>query len=337
MMARVVFIGLALIAAALMATAAPVALAQEPPLVTVSTFVQREGDTIGDPITIFITLSHPPGAEIVLQPDALALGALESAVPQIVAEESPDPTRTTFALRTRAFVTGVLFVELPTLNVLVDGSPVELLPRIPPIEVVSVLPQDGSEVTLRPLKPAETIGGAPVSLAVVLGPIAALLGLVLVGTLWRRWRRAPLPALPEAPLDPAQAAGVELARIDDAGLLPAQIHEFSRRINDAVRGFLEDRYAVPARNLTASELPARLAAAGATAGTVRMVRNLSAETDAVAYAGAVPSAERAARLVDLARAIVDPLEQRTPATASIEANWSRSESDEPGPSNGKDS
>ena len=108
MMARVVLIGLALIAAALMATAAPVALAQEPPLVTVTTFVQREGDTIGDPITIFITLSHPPGAEIVLQPDALALGALESAVPQIVAEESPDPTRTTFALRTRAFVTGVL-------------------------------------------------------------------------------------------------------------------------------------------------------------------------------------------------------------------------------------
>ena len=45
----------------------------------------------------------------------------------------------------------------------------------------------------------------------------------------------------------------------------------------------------------------------------------------------------ARRLVDLARAIVDPLEGRTPATASIEANWSRSESDEPGPSNGKDS
>ncbi len=255
----------------------------------------------------------------------------------MVTDESPDPTRTTFALRTRAFVTGILFVELPALTVLVDGSPVELLPQIPPIDVVSVLPQDGSELSLRPLKPAEAIGGAPVSLAIVLGAIAGALGLVLVGALWRRWRRAPLSPLPEAPLDPAQAAGVELARIDDAGLLPVQIQEFSRRINDAIRGFLEDRYAVPARSLTASELPARLAAAGATAGTVRMVRNLSAETDAVAYAGAVPSAERAARLVDLARAIVDPLEERTPATASIEANWSRSERAEPDPSNGKDS
>jgi hypothetical protein len=89
-------------------------------------------------------------------------------------------------------------------------------------------------------------------------------------------------------------------------MLPSRLQDFCRQVDVTVRRFLANRYALPAANLTANELASRLARAGAEPGTIQRVRNLCAETDAVAYAGAVPTAERAARYVELAEAIVKP-------------------------------
>ena len=250
---------------------------------------------------------------------AQPLGALEPAVPELI-ESSELDGRTTvvLALRTRAFVTGTLSFDLPPLTIDGQGSTTQLLIAPQMIEVASVLPNDLSEVTLRPLKPAERIDGAPPAPELILGPILGGLALLLLTIVVRRRLRQRRIVMPEPPPDPVAIAAAELRAIEEAGLLPARLEEFCRRVDLAVRRFLAERYALPAVNLTAAELASRLARVGVEAGTIRRVRNLCAQTDAVAYAGAIPAAARAARYVELAQAIVQP-PRAASSTVAVEA------------------
>lgn len=270
-----------------------------------------DGETVGDPITIFVRLTFAVGDRLVLSNLAEPLGALEPAVPELienVVTEGDDPHATAVVvLRTRAFVTGVLPVELPTLT-LVDAGGAATIIALPSfeLEILSVLPTDPAQGRLRPLKSAERIDGAPIALELVLGPILGGVALMLLTIGGRRYLQRRRIVFPEPPPNPTAIATAELGAIRDAGLLPSQLEEFCHRVDLTVRRFLADRYALPAANLTANELASRLARAGVEAGTIRRVRSLCAETDAVAYAGAAPAAERAARYVELAQAIVRP-------------------------------
>jgi hypothetical protein len=270
-----------------------------------------EGKTVGDPITIFVRLTYAVGGRLILPDLAQPLGALEPAVPELVESavtEGDDPHATAVVvLRTRAFVTGTLPVVLPELT-LIDAAGAARTVTLPPfeLEILSVLPADPAQATLRPLKSAERIDGAPVALELVLGPILGGIALLLFAITARRYLRRRRIVVPEAPPNPVAIATAELGAIREAGLLPSRLEEFCRRVDLTVRRFLADRYALPAVNLTANELASRLARAGVEAGTIRRVRSLCAETDAVAYAGAAPAAERVARYVELAQAIVQP-------------------------------
>lgn len=270
-----------------------------------------DGKTIGDPITIVVRLTFAVGARLILPDLAQPLGALEPAVPELVESvvtEGNDPHGSAVVvLRTRAFATGTLPVELPTLA-LVDAAGTTTPVTLPSfeLEILSVLPADPAQATLRPLKAAERIDGAPVALELVLGPILGGVAFVLFTIAARRYLRRRRIVVPEAPPNPVAIATAELGAIRDAGLLPSRLEEFCRRVDVTVRRFLAERYALPAANLTADELTSRLARAGVEAGTIRRVHNLCAETDAVAYAGASPAAERVARYVELAQAIVQP-------------------------------
>ena len=270
-----------------------------------------DGETVGDPIMIFVRLTFAVGDRLILSDLAEPLGALEPAVPELiesVVTEGDDAHATAVVvLRTRAFVTGVLLVELPELT-LVDAGGATTIIALPSmeLEILSVLPTDPAQATLRPLKSAERIEGAPIPLELVLGSILGGVTLVLLMIGARRYLQRRRIVVPDPPPNPAAIATAELGAIRDAGLLPSRLEEFCHRVDLTVRRFLADRYALPAANLTASELAARLARAGIEAGTIRRVRSLCAETDAVAYAGASPAAERAARYVELALAIVRP-------------------------------
>lgn len=282
---------------------------------TVRVDVLRGDDTIGSPVTLRLTIDLPPGATLVVPVAPTPLGALEPAVPELEAQTTTaDGERFTVAYRTRAFVTGALPIEFPPWSWRDATGALHDL-SVPPLEldVASVLPQDGEAIAPRPLKPAERIGGAPPSLGVILGPIAGALSLAAVIAFWLRRRRRPELLVAPPPRDPGAEATAALARIRDAGLLPDRIPEFCHRIDLAIRDFLAARYDIPAPSLTAGELPARLAAAGAQVGAVQMVANLVAQTDAVAYAGARPPADRVARYLDLAAAIIDVRPPAPPA------------------------
>jgi hypothetical protein len=309
------------------------AQAPEPPVrVDVRVDVLRDDDTIGAPVTLRLTIDLPPGATLIVPAAPTPLGALEPAVPELE-EQSPTAAgeRFTVAYRTRAFVTGALPVEFPpwswrdaagALHDL-DIAPLEL-------DVASVLPEDAEAISPRPLKPAERLGGAPPALGVILGPIAGAFALAAVLALWRR-RRRPELLVTTPPPDPTAEATATLAGIRDSGLLPDRIPEFCHRVDVAIRDFLAARYDIPAPSLTAGELPPRLAAAGAQVGAVQMVTNLIAQTDAVAYAGARPPAERVARYLDLAAAIVDVRPPAPPPPPSLPGDELPPQADAPPP------
>ncbi|MEE9277785.1 MAG: hypothetical protein V3V06_05195 [Dehalococcoidia bacterium] len=287
---------------------AGLALAQTPDGVTVTVSVEREGTTVGDPITVVITVNYPATGSVGLDSDPVPLGDLEPARPRLIRRvDSPDGNQLVYAYQTRSFVTGLRQIEIPAFHFSDDSAGTQefVTPPSATIEIESVLPADPSQLIPRPLKPPERIGGGGVSTIVVVGPIAGVAALLLLALVLRRLRTrravAPVP-LPTA--DPAGDAAEALQAIGRAGLIPDRLDEYCARINGAVRAFLESRYAVPARNLTARELSARLAHAGADAGTVRMVSSLCDECDAVAYARARPAPDRAARYLELALTIV---------------------------------
>jgi hypothetical protein len=310
--------------------AIPSQVAAQSPRATTSVNVDREGDTIGDRITIRVTVTYPATSELVILSTALDLGLLEPAVPQVTARSlSGEERHLTFELQTRAFLVGLLQVQLPNLP-LVDqsGTAFELELPSSTIEVISVLPPDLADVTPKPLKAAEQIDGAPTALEFIVGPIVAVATLLLLASIFIRRRRRPTIIATQPPPDPAIAALAELTAVGESDLLPARLDEFAQRIDAAIRRFLEARYHLPALNLTASELTHQLSAAGVPAGTVRQISTLCAQTDAVAYAGATPAVDRASRYLNLAHSIVQPLTPAstpfaTPTASPTGSRWTR--------------
>ncbi len=305
-------------------------LAAQSPDATTSVTIQRQGDSIGDPITISVTIAYPSNAELIIPRAALDLGLLKPAVPQVTDQALIDDVRRlTFQLETRAFLVGLIQVQIPSLQLVDESGTIrELQPPSSTIEVISVLPSDLAAVTPKPLKPAERIDGAAPAMEFIAGPIVGVSVLLLVAFGFLRHRRRPAVIVTSPPPDPAIAAVAELNALGESGLLPARLDEFAQRIDTAIRRFLEARYDLPALNLTASELTHQLAAAGVPAGTVRQISSLCAETDAFAYAGATPAVDRANRYLDLARSIVEPQAPvstpfRTPTTSPIGPRWSR--------------
>ena len=289
----------------------PAARAQAPdglPLgVELEIRIVREGDTIGDPVRLTVIVTHPPAGELLVPPPDGPLGQLEPAAPRVTRSTGADGAqRVTLVYETRAFITGRLTLQPPRLSYRTQAGIVGISPPSQIVDVRSLLPADGSLV-IRPLNPAQEIPGGgvprwPVALA------AGAAAVALAGAIVRRRRRQHDAAAPimAAPPDPALAAIRHLDRIRAAGLLPQAIEEFCVRVNATVRGYLTDRYQLPALNLTARELADRLARAGADAGTVQRVRNLCQACDEIAYAGASPSPDRVARYLDLAQAIIRP-------------------------------
>lgn len=283
--------------------------AELPAGVEIDVGVERDGDTIGDLVHLTVTVTHPADGELLVPPPEGPLGDFEPAAPTVTRDAPSDSTvRVTLRYETRAFVTDVLALGPPELSYRVEATIVPIQPPPQVVDVRSLLPEEGSLV-VRPLKPAEEIPKPEfpvVAVAVAIGLPGTLLAAAVIAVRRRR-RSRPAPELPApAAPDPGREAARDLEGIGTAGLLPQSIDEFCARVNVAVRGYLADRYQLPAFNLTARELGERLARAGADAGTVQRVRNLCQACDDIAYAGATPNPDRVARYLDLAHAIVQP-------------------------------
>jgi len=264
--------------------------------------------TVGDQIRMTVLVDHVAGARVVW-PDSLDLSPFEVlAADALPPSTQGDRVRSGAVLTLTAFELGEL--EIPSIPVRVDGpgdASVQLTTDRFGIEVVSVGVDEGGDIRgIRgPL-------GIPVGMLTV---SLFLLVLVAVGLmavwLFRRWRRGRMgqgSAGPDgSPRRPPHEIALEaLDRIEASPMLSrGQVKDYHIEASETLRTYVEQRFEVPALEMTTREVAAGLRRARAPSGfTEGFIRFLN-QCDLVKFAKVRPDADRSRAVLVLGRELVE--------------------------------
>lgn len=284
------------------ATAAPLA-AQQPLL---RTSVDTTRITVGDRIRLQLAVEHAPGVQVVW-PDSLDLAPFE-----LLAAEAQPPaaggagqgdavvTRAVFTLTT--FELGEL--QIPSFDVALEGAEgVERLRTDPyGIEVVSVGLDEGDGIRGIRGPMAIPLGVGRVLLALLIALLAAVAGVWL----WRRRRGEGEESAPPAPPRPAHEVALgDLEALERSGLLvEGRVKDYHVALSEIARRYVEQRFGVPALEMTTREIRAGLAASSAPADFGRGLGPVLDRCDLVKFAKVRPAADASRALVDDVRGLV---------------------------------
>lgn len=275
--------------------------------------VDRSRITVGDVITYSVEASYDPAGTVqILLPDkdieGLAFGESTHASQQKGNGRAVERA----TLKMRAAEVGSYVVPPATITYTppapagsAPGSnqPVTVQSDRVFVEVVSVLPADGSGEDIHDLKPLAWIWTG-LSWKLVL---ALLAGLAAVsGVLWlflRRRKARPVVIASEPPHVLALAALAALGEVDPADA--AAVRKWHFRISEIVRLYVEQRFALNATDLTTEEILA-LAAAGSyfDGATRQLLRDFLQATDIVKFASYRPMANQIQQVQAAARTFV---------------------------------
>lgn len=258
--------------------------------------------TVGDPLTISLSVSHPAGYRLV-PPELPAAWGPYTVVGQTAPKTAPNPDgseTSTLQIDARLFATGA-FATPPLELTLTDGQGGLVSAVAPPtaVTITSVLTEEDTE--LRDIKPQA-------ALPYVNWLLVALGGLGLAAAagvfLYSRRRPAPVPALD--PRTPTQIALDELATIERLAL-PQQgrFKEHYTLVSDTVRGYIGARYRFPVLERTTSEIRAELRQADVPAEVAGPLLELLAESDLVKFTTLTPDPAAAEAIIGQARGIVE--------------------------------
>jgi hypothetical protein len=281
--------------------------------------------TVGDRITLTVSVDHPAGARARV-PDSVAVEPFEVlAVRALPVETTADGARSGFELALTVFELGELEVPgIPVEVVAADGTVEVLETDRYGIEVVSVGADETGDIRgIRgPL-------GIPISSWVValwvLLPLLIAAGLYLLARrLGSRREETPRPALGPLARPAHEVALQALAELEASQLLErGQVKEFHIAASDILRTYVEERFRVEALEMTTREVLDGLADAGADASFRVGLRTFLEACDLVKFAKARPDVDESLAALQLARRII--LEsvaaaspEPEPATASAE-------------------
>ncbi len=270
--------------------------------------IEPQHVTVGDRITLSISVEHDPGVVLEAPDDPEAFAPLdlidvrEPATKEIAGGRS----ETLFEYELVAFLIGD--VELSPLSITATGAEV-LRVEPPSIVVESVVPPD-APLQFRDLKaPLQASTGPPrlIWAALFMAGFAAIsvftMALARVPTLSRP------PLLVMEPLEPEEDTQevvlAEFADLEEAGLLDSgELIEYYKRLGERLRRYLARRFHVPASALTPSEIELQLDATAMNKLAVRQVVTTLEQCQAVQFAGYRPARERAEAELARAREIV---------------------------------
>jgi hypothetical protein len=289
------------------------------PEVTVT--LDKNRVTVGDPISLTVTVRHAPDVRIVTTSLDDQLGVLEPLASD-PPDEHPVGGELELKLHYRVAVYQTGNVPVPAFVVAytnADGSPGQATAVSPPaITVQSIVPANANPTDIKGLKPQFSMSvPAAVSGALVAGGVAVVLALVLaalagVVLLQRRRRREP-PRVPSA----ADAAREELDRVVALNLFAkGELVEHYRLIGACIRRYITGRFGFPAVTLTTGELERQMEARGVDRWPARLVAGLLNECDAVIYARYVPAPARAEADNAMAYEIVETLDGTGPVAVA---------------------
>jgi len=305
------------------------AAAAEP--IRVDVTVDRTRATVGDPILVKVSVTHPPGVTVTPPSPVAAEGP--GLVLEAIARERPEPrdgklpvrpTREVFFFRGQAFETGKVLVPAFRVTWSRPGGGSESVASKPiPVEIASVLKAGESEPS--DLKPPAALPPPPLPWWGIAA--AGLLALLLVGGIlwWLRRRRARVEgtAVPQGPVLPAhELAYRELERLLASGLLrEGKLKEFHVELAEIAKRYLAGRFGIETLERTTDEVLENLRRVRVGSSPLGAVRDLLGETDLVKFAKHRPvgdeireTVELVYRLVDLTKPVPPP-----PAPAAGEA------------------
>lgn len=299
MLARAALFAAMLLLAAAWLSAAP--SRGQPPSAgaAVEASLQPPVATVGDRLTLTLTVRHPAGTDVVF-PDAddFAPFTLVAAHPPEARADAGGAV-TTAAFELAVFATGAFDLRALTVGVRQEAGVVPVPVPSLTVRIEPVAPASATLEDLRP--PADPVAfghGQPGWWQ----PALAFLVLSALGLgvflLMRRALAIRPPRLAPAPEPPDRVA---LRRLDSLrrsgdGDAPALYGSLSA----IVRHYLEQRFGIPATALTPAEMGRALAAAASDLWTARLAENLLRQCDAVRFARYRPAVARVER--DLASA-----------------------------------
>jgi hypothetical protein len=275
---------------------------------TASVTVEPQRVTVGDRITLSISIEHDPGVALEApdNPEAFApLDLVDVREPE-TGDVGDGRSETRFEYELAAFVIGE--IDLEPLSITEDGA--EVL-RVEPalIMVDSVVPPD-APVQFRDLKaPLQASTGPPKWIWAAL----FMAGFAAVSVVTMALARVPAlsrpPVLVAEPVAPeADARDVVLADLDDleeAGHLDrGELLEYYKRLGDRLRIYLSRRFDVPATAMTPSEIERLLDVTEMNKLAIRQAVSTLEQCQAVQFAGYEPARERAVSDLAAVREIV---------------------------------
>ena len=293
-------------------------------LPTVEQTIAPEVIQIGDPVTVVITVTHDPDAEVVF-PEPLDLAPFEVLGEVRLSEEADEQlNRSRLELAVTAFELGVL--PFPTLELEVaspTGDSVVVVTEGTAVTVESVGRDESGE--LRDIKgplaiPFEVLRLLP---WLIMAAVAAF----LVIWFYRRRRQrtpseVPVGVIPQRPAH--LVASESLDALEASGLLEAgNIKTYHIRLSDIMRVYVNGRFGLDAMEMTTGEVVTGLRHQGIESSIVTQFRQVLDRCDLVKFAKFQPDLSECLDLMVLARGLVDatkpvePLVSDTPETSQV--------------------
>jgi hypothetical protein len=277
---------------------------------SITTGVLPDTTRVGDPMRVVLRIDRLPAGTEVMLPDSLTPGPdMENAGRVRITRDSlPDGlTRVTASYPIIVWRPGQ--TQLDSLSAVLrsaDGDRA-LHVGMPPVNVVSVLPADTTNIQAKP--PKDVWGADRIWWPWLL---AAALLIALAALIWwwyrRRQRHVEAPAL--VLIDPREQALLELARIRESGVIErGELKQFYISLSDVLRGFAAALESDWTTDLTTEELAPRLKRIAETAPLLALLRS----ADTVKFARRRASAEEAGRDLDTAESWIGSFNRRVDA------------------------
>jgi hypothetical protein len=271
----------------------------------ITTAVDRTSATVGDRITMTVTVEHPAGTRVAW-PDSLDLAPFEALDARIAPTTQADGTaRSTATFTLAAFELGEL--EIPSFDVEVVGTGGEsetLSTEAWGVEIVSVGVDESGDI--RDIRGPLSI---PMSLLRML--LLALVPLLLVALLYTLARRLrsrdeePEPARPALERPAHEIALEALAALEGSGMLErGEVKEYHIDVSDILRTYVERRFRVDALEMTTREVLQGLEREGVDDSFREGLSAFLDQCDMVKFAKVRPGPDQSRQVLELGRRIV---------------------------------
>ncbi len=287
--------------------------AQDMARVRASTDLERV--TVGDHVTLTLTVEHDSGTAVVWPEPAEALGEFEVRDFRVLADSAAGGgvvSSAQFVLA--AYALGE--IEVPPMEIVVTdsggGEAQSFITRAATVTVESVGREERADI--REIRGPLEI---PRNWLVLAAWVLLVLALVALGYwVYRRYRRRATPdaamAVPSVPARPAHEVAYEaLARLEASGILDrGDVKHFFIEVSGIVRVYLDQRYGIDAKEMTSHDIMDELRQLELDQFEFDLFGDFFRRSDLVKFAKDRPDTASSVTMIPLARTLVD--RTRTP-------------------------